>query len=102
MGQEASEGLFGGARTFARGSAMKLFWGVEQGPAPAVFATMLVCGIDEILRDDPASHLQTSDVAIELTAHLRTIKATGCSQFTSNQRTLFLQGKQDGLVDRTL
>ena len=78
MGKEAIEGLFGGASTFARGSAMKLFWGVEQGPAPAVFATMFVCGVDEILRNDPASHLQTSDVAIELTTHLWTIETTCC------------------------
>ena len=63
---------------------------------------MFIHRIDEIFRDDPASHLQASDVAIELTTHLWTIKTTGCSQFASDQRTLLLQGKQDGLIDGTL
>ena len=90
MSEEAIEGLFGGARTFARGFAMKLFGSCEQGPAPAVFTTMFIRGIDEILRDDPTGHLQTGDVAIKLTSHLRAIKTTGCAQLASNQRTLLL------------
>lgn len=76
--------------TLARLTAMELFWRREQRPAPAVFIAMFVCGIDEILSNHATGHLQTGDVTIETTAHLGTCKPTGSTQFTGDQRPLFL------------
>ena len=102
MGEETVEGFFWGARAGAGGAAMKLLGRGKQRPAPAVFATMLVCWIDEILRDDTTGHLQTSDIAIEAAAHFRPVKTAGCSQLSGDERTLLLQGEQHGLFDGTL
>ena len=79
------------SRTLAGLATMELFWGGEQCPAPTVFAAMFVCRINKIFRNDPAGNLQTSDITIEPTAHLRPVKATGSPQFTGDQRPLLLQ-----------
>ena len=90
MVEKPIEGFFWRTRTLTRLSAMELFWRREQRPAPAIFVAMLICGIDAILRDHATGHLQTGNVAIEATAHLRTCKTTGSAQFTGDQRSLFL------------
>ena len=79
MGDEATEGFFGGAKTQACLTTVKLLRGGEQRPTPAVFLTMLVGRIDKVFGHDIAAHLQTGDEAVELAAHLRACKATGCT-----------------------
>ena len=79
MGDEATEGFFWGARTLACLTTVKLLRGGEQRPAPAVFFAMLVGRIDKVFGHDIAAHLQAGDKAVELAAHLRTSKATGCT-----------------------
>ena len=49
---------------------------------------VFVSGIDEILRDDATSSLQTGDIAIKSTAHLGPVESTGSAQFACNQRPI--------------
>ena len=102
MGHEPIKGFFWCSRALAGLPTMKLLGGCQQRPAPAVFVAMLVSWIDEILRHDATGHLQTSDVAVELAAHLGPRKATGSTQFTRDQRPLFLQSEEDSFLDGTL
>jgi hypothetical protein len=41
---------------------------------------MLVGGVDEILGDDAAGHLEAGDIGIETTAHLGAVEAAGGTQ----------------------
>ena len=90
MSQEAVEGLLRGAVTAAGIAAQQLFGRGEERPSPAVFAVVLVDGIDKVFGDDAAGHLQAGDVAIKLTAHLWSCKAAGCTEFTGDQTSVFL------------
>ena len=59
--------------------AQQLLGGGQQRPSPAVLFAVFVAGIDEVLGDNAASHLQTGDIAVKLTAHLRSRKPAGCT-----------------------
>ena len=77
----------------------KCLWRSKQWPTPAVFVSMLIDRIYKVLGNDETRHLQTSYVAVELTAHLRTVKATGSTQFTGNETTLFTKCCKDNVID---
>ena len=52
---------------------------------------MLIGRINEVLRHDMATHLQTSDIAIETTAHIGTRKTTSRTQFTRDETPMHLK-----------
>ena len=83
--------LFGAAVALAGGVAVEAFGGGQQRPAPAVAVAVAVLGIDKILSDNAASHLQARDVAIEAAAHLGTSEATGGAQLARNHTAIGLQ-----------
>ena len=63
---------------------------------------IFVSGIDEIFRNDATGNLQTCDITIKPTPHLRPIKTTGGPQFTCDQRPLLQQSEQYRLFDGAL
>ena len=57
----------------------------QQRPAPAIFMTMTVGRVYEVLGNDIATHLQAGDIAVESAAHLGTIETTGGTQFAGDE-----------------
>ena len=72
----------------------------EQRPSPTVFLSVLVGGIDKVLRHNAALHLQSCDIAVELTAHSWTVETACRPQLTGNETAMFLERKQDGFLYR--
>ena len=90
MGHDSLEGLLGRMLAQAGLSSVQLFRGSEQRPSPAIFASVPVSRIDEVLGNDAAGHLQTGDICIEAAAHVGSREAAGGTQFAGNQTALFL------------
>mgnify|MGYP007069903741 CR=1 FL=1 len=93
--QHAPEGFPGRATTLAGLAAHQPLGRGQQRPSPAIFAIVLVHRVDEVLGDDATGHLQTGDVSIEATAHLRTREAAGSTQLARNHTATLFQSQQD-------
>ena len=63
---------------------------------------MLIAWIDEILCNNPTSHLKARDVTVEATAHLRPCKAAGRTELTGNQAAVLSKHQQDRLLDTAI
>ena len=99
MVEDAVEGLLGGAVALAGVAAEELLGRGEQRPSPAVLVAVLVAGIDEVLGDDAAGHLQAGDVAVEAAAHPGLGESAQASQVTGDEAAVLTQGHEDGLLD---
>ena len=102
VGQNAVVGLLW--RTGAVGAvwAKESFWRGEQRPPPAVFVTVLVGGIDEVLSNDEAGHLQAGNIAVELAAHFGAIETAGGTELAGNEAAMLTKNGEDGVVNGTL
>ena len=60
---------------------------------------MLVAGIDEVLGDNAARHLQAGNIAVKSAAHLTASETAGIAQFARDEAAVFAQGQQDGFLD---
>ena len=63
---------------------------------------MFVNRIDKVFRDNATGHLQTGDVTIKATAHLRPRKTTGGTQLPGNETAVLRERQQNGLLDGAL
>ncbi len=63
---------------------------------------MAVEGVDKVLGDDVAAHLQAGDVGVEPAAHLRPGESAGSPQLAGDEAALFAQCAQDGLFNGAL
>ncbi len=70
----------------------------EQRPPPTILTSMLIAGIDKILRHDIPAHLQSGEKRVKPTPHFRPGKSAQSTQVTSNQATVFLQRQQNSLL----
>ncbi len=87
--------FFGRAFAPASLQSEQAFGGGKQRPAETIFATVLVGRIYKILGNDMARHLKSGDVAVELTAHIRSNKTTGSAQVACYHAAVLLQGSED-------
>lgn len=99
VGDHAAQRLLRRAVTLAGLFAEQLLGCGEQCPAPAVFFPVLVTGIDKVLGDDAASHLQARDVAVKTASRLRLSKTAESAQVTRNETAVLAQGHQNGFLD---
>ena len=63
---------------------------------------MLVGGVDEILGDDAAGHLQAGDIGVETTAHLGAVEAAGGTEVAGNHAAVDTEDFQDGAFNAVL
>ena len=74
----------------------------EQRPSPAIFPIVFVARIYKVLGDDVTPHLQTSNVRVETTAHLRTCESTFGTQLTGDEALMLTESLQYHVLDGAL
>ena len=102
MVAHALVGFSGSAGALAGLCAKELFGRCKESPSEAVFTAVFVGGIYKVFRNDICCHLQAADIAVELTPHLGSSKATCRPEFTRYHTPILTQGAQYGIFYASL